>query len=188
LESVRWWVCVWRCAILPHLSNYLKFKTTLYIYIYHKICPSWTKWNNMHFQMEIFFWVQVKYIKWIHTRHSKSQPLIFYICHNYVMIKDNSNQCRVELLIINTTLWPKTSINLCHLCFILSDLKCYENVTFICALEIIFEVPRKRSNGTINFSTYKTRFFFCLPLFGPLLLSNLLTFSFLIHFKQFKVL
>jgi hypothetical protein len=54
-------------------------------------------------------------------------------------------------------------------------------------LEIIFEVPRKRSNGKISFSTYKT-FFSLFLLFGPLLLSKLLTFSFLVHFKLFKVL
>jgi hypothetical protein len=55
-------------------------------------------------------------------------------------------------------------------------------------LEIIFEVQRKMSNEKItirkiSFPTYKTRFFF-----GPLLLSSLITFLFLIHFKQFKVL
>jgi hypothetical protein len=78
-------VFVWWCAILPYLSDYLQFKTTLYMYIHNKIwlyCPSWTKWNNMHFQMEKIFWFEIKYINWFHTKHSKSQPLIFYICHN----------------------------------------------------------------------------------------------------------
>jgi hypothetical protein len=58
-------------------------------------------------------------------------------------------------------------------------------------LEIIFEVQRKMNNEKIikreiSFPTYKTRFFFLL--FGPFLLSNLITFLFLIRFKQFKVL
>jgi hypothetical protein len=56
-------------------------------------------------------------------------------------------------------------------------------------IEIIFEVQRKMNNEKIirreiSSPTYKTRFFF----FGPLLLSNLMTFLFFIHFKQFKVL
>jgi hypothetical protein len=57
------------------------------------------------------------------------------------------------------------------------------------AVEIIFEVERKRSNEKItrkeiNFPTHKTFFFppFS-PLFGPLLLSNLIFFLFLIHLK-----
>jgi hypothetical protein len=46
------------------------------------------------------------------------------------------------------------------------------------ARDIIFVVQKKKSNENITrrkirFSTYKTRFFF---LFGPLLLSNLITF------------
>jgi hypothetical protein len=61
------------------------------------------------------------------------------------------------------------------------------------AVEIIFEVQRKRNNEKIarrkiNFSTYKMQFFSFFLLFGPLLLSKLLTFSFLFHFKRFKVL
>jgi hypothetical protein len=60
------------------------------------------------------------------------------------------------------------------------------------ALEIIFEVQRKRNNGKIarkkkTFQLTKWVFFFFL-LFEPLLLSKLLTFSFLVHFKRFKVL
>jgi len=52
------------------------------------------------------------------------------------------------------------------------------------AIEIIFEVQRKRSNEKItttkiSFSVYKTRF---LPLlFAPLLLSNLITFLFILN-------
>jgi hypothetical protein len=61
------------------------------------------------------------------------------------------------------------------------------------ALEIIFEVQMKRSNEKIgrrkiSFSTHKTCFFNLKKKFGPLLLSKLITFSFLVHFKQFKVL
>jgi len=61
------------------------------------------------------------------------------------------------------------------------------------ALEIIFQVRRKWSNEKmtrkISFPINKTCFFlFFLFLFGPFLLSNLMTFLFLIHFKQFKVL
>jgi len=53
------------------------------------------------------------------------------------------------------------------------------------ALEIIFEVKMKGSNEKIarrkiTFSTHKTSFFL---LFGPILISKLLTFSFLVHFK-----
>jgi len=59
------------------------------------------------------------------------------------------------------------------------------------ALEIIFEMQRKRGNEKItrekkNFPTCKTIFFSLL--FGPFLLSNLITFLFLIHLKQFKVI
>jgi hypothetical protein len=56
------------------------------------------------------------------------------------------------------------------------------------ALQIIFEVQRKKSNENSSkkknkLPTHKT-FFFLVPLFGPLLLlSKLLTFSFLVHFK-----
>jgi hypothetical protein len=53
------------------------------------------------------------------------------------------------------------------------------------ALEITFEVQRKMSNKKITrqkkaFELIKLFFF---PLFGPLLLLNLVTFLFLIHFK-----
>jgi len=63
--------------------------------------------------------------------------------------------------------------------------------TLLQVLKIIFQVQRKMNNEKItrreiNFPTYKTRFFFFS--FGPLLFSNLITFLFLIHFKQFKVL
>jgi hypothetical protein len=59
-------------------------------------------------------------------------------------------------------------------------------------LEIIFEVQRKMNNEKItrreiNFPIYKTRFF-CFFFFGPLILSNFITFLFLIHLKKFKVL
>jgi hypothetical protein len=55
-------------------------------------------------------------------------------------------------------------------------------------LEIIFEVQKKMSNEKItrreiNFPTYKTFLFIFLVLFGPLLLSNFITFLILIHFK-----
>jgi len=61
------------------------------------------------------------------------------------------------------------------------------------ALEIIFEVQRKRNNEKIirkkiSFPTYKTCFSFFFLFFGPLLLSNLITFLYVIHLKQFKVL
>jgi len=56
------------------------------------------------------------------------------------------------------------------------------------ALEIIFEVQRKKNNekitrGKISFPTYKMFFF---PLFGLVLFSNLITFLILIHLKRFK--
>jgi hypothetical protein len=62
------------------------------------------------------------------------------------------------------------------------------------ALEIIFEVQAQRSNEKIArrkiiFSTHKFFYLFIyFLLFGPLLLSKLLTFSILVHFKRFKVL
>ncbi len=60
---------------------------------------------------------------------------------------------------------------------------------------IIFEVQKKRSNEKltrrqirkISFQVTKRFALFCF-FFGPLLLSNLITFLFLIHLKQFKVL
>jgi len=60
------------------------------------------------------------------------------------------------------------------------------------ALEIIFEMKRKRSNEKITrrrrrrkkkLSNLRNTFFPVLLLFGPLLLSKLLTFSFLVHFN-----
>jgi hypothetical protein len=56
------------------------------------------------------------------------------------------------------------------------------------ALEIIFEVQRKRSNEKItrreiSFPIYKTFFSFFF-FFGPLQLSNLITFLFFIHLKK----
>jgi hypothetical protein len=61
------------------------------------------------------------------------------------------------------------------------------------ALEILFEVQRKRNNEKISkkknkLSNSKNMIFFCFLLFGPLLLSKLLTFTFTIHFERFKVL
>jgi hypothetical protein len=61
-------------------------------------------------------------------------------------------------------------------------------------LKIIFEMKRRMSNEKltrreISFSTYKTRFFsFFFSLFEPFLISNHITFLFLIHFKRFKML
>ncbi len=59
------------------------------------------------------------------------------------------------------------------------------------ALEIIFEVQRKRSDEKIirkkkKLFNLKNMFFFSFFLFEPLLLSNLITFLFFIHFWQFK--
>jgi hypothetical protein len=56
------------------------------------------------------------------------------------------------------------------------------------ALEIIFEMQRKMRNEKIarrkiSFSTYKMLFF---PLFGPLLLSRLLTFSCLVQEYKYE--
>jgi hypothetical protein len=49
------------------------------------------------------------------------------------------------------------------------------------APKIIFEGQMKRINEKISFATYKMHFFFLL--FEPLLLSNLITLLFHIHFK-----
>jgi hypothetical protein len=59
------------------------------------------------------------------------------------------------------------------------------------ALEIIFEVQKRRSNEKTarkkkSFSTYKMQFFFFS--LDPFLFSKLLTFSFIVHLKTFKVL
>jgi hypothetical protein len=56
------------------------------------------------------------------------------------------------------------------------------------ALETTFEVQRKTRNeeiarGKISFPTYKMHFLFFFLLFGPFLLSKLLTFLFLVHVK-----
>jgi hypothetical protein len=55
------------------------------------------------------------------------------------------------------------------------------------ALEIIFEVQRKMGNEIIIIIIIKafqlTKHFFFSFLFGPLLLSNLITFLIFIHFK-----
>jgi hypothetical protein len=56
------------------------------------------------------------------------------------------------------------------------------------ALQIIFEVQMKRNNENNSKKKNKTsnskNVLFLFPLFGPLLLlSKLLTFSFLVHFK-----
>jgi hypothetical protein len=58
------------------------------------------------------------------------------------------------------------------------------------ALEIIFEVQMKGSNEKIirkkkSFPNFQNVFFFSSE---PFLLSNLITFLFFIHFKQFKML
>jgi hypothetical protein len=58
------------------------------------------------------------------------------------------------------------------------------------ALEIVLEVQRKKNNEKItrrkmNFPTFKSLFFFPLWTF---LLSNLITYLFIIYFKLFKVL
>jgi len=58
------------------------------------------------------------------------------------------------------------------------------------ALVIIFEMQLERSiekiaRRKISFSAHKTLFFF---FFSHFLFSKLLTFSFLIHFKRFKML
>jgi hypothetical protein len=59
------------------------------------------------------------------------------------------------------------------------------------AFEIVFEGQMKRgtekiARRKISFSNHKTCCFFLV--FGPLLLSKLLTFSFLVQFKQFNVI
>ncbi len=67
------------------------------------------------------------------------------------------------------------------MCFILSDLKHYGNVTSN-FLEILFEVKMNNEKITrreISLPTYKTIFFFT-----SLLLSNLITFVFVIHLKN----
>jgi hypothetical protein len=61
------------------------------------------------------------------------------------------------------------------------------------ALEIIFEVQRKKNNDKSNKKKNKhfnlqNVFFFCSFLFGPLLPSNLITFLFLTHLKWFQVI
>jgi uncharacterized membrane protein len=73
--------------------------------------------------------------------------------------------------------------------FILSDLKCYDSV-LPQALEIIFEMQRKRNNEKVTRKkqTFQLTRHFSFLLFGPLILSNLITFLFHIHFKRFKVL
>ncbi len=90
-----------------------------------------------------------------------------------------------------TTLSLVTSLDLHHLCFILSDLKWYWSSTSSYRNHL-FEVQMKRSNEKnkkkkISFSTHKRFLFLFFLLFGPLLLSYLLTLSFLVYFKRFKM-
>jgi hypothetical protein len=60
------------------------------------------------------------------------------------------------------------------------------------ALEFFFEVKMKNiieNNNNNKISNFQNVFFlFFLLFFGPLILSNLIIFLFLIHFKRFKVL
>jgi len=59
------------------------------------------------------------------------------------------------------------------------------------ALEIILVVQMKMSNEKVarkKKKLFNSQNMSSFLLFGPLLLSKLLTFSFLVHFKQFKVL
>jgi hypothetical protein len=78
------------------------------------------------------------------------------------------------------------------MCFILSDLKCYGSATssfrnhLWSAKEKDLWKINKKKNKLSNLQNFIFSFFFFL--FGPLQLSNLITFLFLIHFKQFKVL
>ncbi len=60
------------------------------------------------------------------------------------------------------------------------------NQIFILIIMVI-NSNEKITRRKISFLTYKT-FYFIFLLFGPLLLSNLITFLFIIHFKRFKVL
>jgi hypothetical protein len=71
-----------------------------------------------------------------------------------------------------------TYLYLHHMCFILSDLKCYGSP------EIIFKMQRKRCNEKEK--EEKKAFRFTKPFFffgESFLLSNLIIFLFLIHFK-----
>jgi hypothetical protein len=77
------------------------------------------------------------------------------------------------------------------MCFNLSDFKCYGSTTS--SFKNDLSNVKERSNEKIarikiSFPTYKTHFFLFFYLFGPLLLSNLITSLFLIHLKWFKVL
>ncbi len=58
------------------------------------------------------------------------------------------------------------------------------------ALEIIFEVQRKRNNEKIMRKKKAFQFTKCVLFFhfGPLLLSKLITFLFFVHFKRFNML
>jgi len=65
-------------------------------------------------------------------------------------------------------------------------LKCYGNV-YSSSKNHLWSAKEKEKwkiTRKINFPTYRTHIY----LFGPLLLSNLITFLFLIHFKLFKIL
>ncbi len=72
-----------------------------------------------------------------------------------------------------------------HMCFILSDLKCYGSVP--CYMEIIFEVQRKMSNKKITRRKKKLSNVFFVFYFHWTA-STFKPHNFLIHFKWFKVL
>jgi hypothetical protein len=73
------------------------------------------------------------------------------------------------------------------MCFVFSDLKCYLSAISGSRNHLWSAKEKewwKNNKEKKSFSTYKKCFFFFL--FEPLLLSNLITFLFLIHFWQFK--
>ncbi len=85
---------------------------------------------------------------------------------------------------------PLALLHLCHPCFILSDLKCYESATSgsRSSLKCKVKGEMKKQQAKKKLFNLQNAIFFLFLLFGTLLLSKFLTFSFLVHFIRFKML
>jgi hypothetical protein len=76
------------------------------------------------------------------------------------------------------------------MCSILNDLKCYASITssFRSHISNVKGKKKKKKKNKRNKLSNLQNTFFLFFLFEPLLLSNLVTFLFLLHFKWLKVL
>jgi hypothetical protein len=123
-------------------------------------------------------------------------PIYIYFLHNLKKKKCNiySNNINKAKLFITkiTTLSPNNYLDLCHLCFILSDLKCYGSAmsssksNFWSANEKEKWKNSKKKNKLSNLQNMF--FFFFFSMWTSLAFKAYNFFLFLVHFKWFKVL